>query len=95
MIERVVGGAFKEGLTVPYTLTYTHPKLGGSTEIELSYYVDWSNRMRLSRDKESADEIKKGLGAILSRTVEHSLIGLEVDSVFKSLNWRISPNEVA
>lgn len=93
MLERVVGGAFKENLTVPYTLTYLHPKLGGSTEIELSYYADWANRMSLRRDKETASAIKKGLGAIVSKKIEHSLVGLEVDSIFQGLNWRITPVE--
>lgn len=91
MIDRITGGAFKEAETMPYLLTYTNPKLGGSVEIELSTYVDWSNRLDLRRDKDSCEAIKKGLREILERKVAHTLVPLDADQIFKTLNWHVAP----
>jgi hypothetical protein len=91
-LQKVLSGRFKEEATAPFLLTYKSPKHGGSVEIELSAYIPWTSRMDMSRDPDSAAEIKKGLTKILSKQdLKSSLVGLEVDRIFQSLDWSIRP----
>lgn len=81
----------KEQATAPFTLTLNHPKYGGSTEIELSAYTNWSHRMNMANEPASIKAIKQGLGAILSKYVEPSFLGLLVDQMFKTTSWSVKP----
>jgi hypothetical protein len=88
---KVLSGAFKEDATEPFLLTYNSLKHGGSTEISLSVYTNWTNRIGMTRDQEVAKEIKRGLTEIIGKSVNHGLLGLEVDKAFKSLAWTVKP----
>lgn len=93
-LQKVLGGRFKEDATMPFILTYRNPKQGGSVEVELSTYVNWTSRLDMKRDKESSDAIKQGLGKILARhEIKSTLMGLTVDRIFQSLDWYIKPLE--
>lgn len=93
MLAKVLEAGFKEDQTAPFLLTYQHSKEGGSTEIDLSVFINWTDRTKLVHDKEAVAAIKKGLGAIISRSGNYDLIGLAVDQAFKKGNWSIKPFE--
>lgn len=93
--QTVLAGKFKEQLTKSVILELMDPKHKGTTEIELSLYTN-NDPQAVVKDKEALKVIKKGLGAIYSKSVNsRERIGSLVTKAIEKLMFRLTDPAMA